>query len=296
MDTETALPRSEDPAGHRPRLPAWARTLLTVLLMPPAALAAVLPGLIPGAVDLAARSHLLEAAVLGAGAATSLGAYLLFAALLIRRVDRRSVQELGLRPDGAAALALLAGIGISMVVALLTAAVAGSLPLGRTLGEQSTAGSLPSFATTAVVVLVQAFVLQGIGEEVLFRGYLLQSLRRRPVLAVVVTACAFALPHLLSSGGQQNLLERVVFLAIPFGFALSAGILGIALRSVWAPVGIHGGFHLSLWIVTLLGFDANGPGVWLLLGALHVLAALLIAVRLPRSRWTEVRERGPYAR
>src|SRR5699024_3434310 len=139
-------------------------------------------------------------------------------------------------------------------------------------------------AAVLAVVLLQAFVLQGIGGEVLFRGCLLQSLRRGPVLGVAICAVAFTIPHLASSGGQQSVLERLLCLAIPFGFAISAGFLAIAMRSVWAAIGIHGGFHLATWVTALLGFTSDGPAVWVTVGGLHALAGIVIAVLIPSRR------------
>jgi hypothetical protein len=36
--------------------------------------------------------------------------------------------------------------------------------------------------------------------------------------------------------------------------------------------------------------------VWLVLGALHALLGVVVALRIPRSRWDEVREHGPCSR
>src|SRR5699024_12769186 len=57
----------------------------------------------------------------------------------------------------------------------------------RRSSDLGDSGVLTVLAMVAFLVL-RAFVLQGIGEEVLFRGYLMQSLRRRPVIAVLVAA------------------------------------------------------------------------------------------------------------
>src|SRR5690625_6822538 len=145
----------------------------------------------------------------------------------------------------------------------------------------------PTISPVAVlaVVLLQAFVLQGIGEEVLFRGYLLQSLRRRPVLGVAICAVAFTIPHLASSGGQQSVLEHLLYLAIPFGFAISAGFLAIAMRSVWAAIGIHGGLPLATWVTALRGFTSDGPAVWVTGGGPRALAGLAMALLIPSRRW-----------
>lgn len=228
----------------------------------------------------------------------ALTAYVLVSWALVRWIDRRSFAAPGLRLDGRAALGLLAGVGIAVVAGALAAWGTDALGLARALDPEVVAQQVArqSVLTVVVFTILRAFVLQGIGEEVLFRGYLLQSLRRRPARAVVIAAIAFSLPHFASSGGQENLLERALYLAVPFGFSISAGFLAIACRSVWAAVGIHGGFHVASAINLALGLTADGPGMWLTAGALHVVIGVVVALLIPRRRWAEVRELGPYGR
>lgn len=283
------------------RRPVWLRVLLPTVLFLPIASSGALLLLIPGFVDLMERP---DAAGMGAYtlfAGVVLAAYLLVSWALMRWVDRRPFRELGLRPDLRALLGLLLGCTIAVALVLLAAGAVGALGLssaaaGASDPAQVPAMSLPLVVMTVLGVLVRGFVLQGIGEEVLFRGYLLQSLRRRPVLAVLLTAFAFTLPHLASGGGQQNALEHVLYLAMPFGFAISAGFLAVAMGSVWAAIGIHGGFHLANFVAVMLGLGVDDPAMWVALGTLHLLAGVAVALMTPRRRWAAVRENGPYSR
>lgn len=284
--------------GGPPRLPAWARVVITTALFLPIAMTAALPMLVPGYTAMSQREDGLGTLAFAIAAAVALTAYVLVSWALVRWIDRRPFAALGLRLDGREGLGLFAGVGIAVVAGALAAGATGALGLARTLDPAVVAQQVAqqSVLTVVVYTILRAFVLQGIGEEVLFRGYLLQSLRRRPVLAVVVAALAFTLPHFASSGGQENLFERVLYLAVPFGFSISAGFLAIACRSVWAAVGIHGGFHVASAVNLALGLTADGPGMWLTAGALHVVIGVVVALLIPRSRWAEVRERGPYGR
>lgn len=268
--------------------------LLTVVAFVFCALVTAPLVLVPGLSAALEGSAAVAVAVSAGIAAVSLAAYLLASAALTRGVDRRSLADLGLRLDSRALLALLAGMGISLVVLL----AAGLLETLTGWGRTAAPVEQPAVPLVLVIamVLIRAFLLQGIGEEVLCRGYLMVSLRSRPVLAVLAAAVVFTLPHLLSSGGQQGLGERFLYLAIPFGFALAAGVLAVALRSVWAAIGIHGGLHVSYAVVAALGLGLDGPVMWIVIGTLYTVAAVLIGIRLPRSRWDEVRDRGPYAR
>lgn len=303
LPLDRARSRAPDsPAAPRPRLPGWARVLLATVLLLPCAMAGSVLLLVPGYSGLLEHPSMpVQVLAYAPFAGIVLAAYVLVSWALLRWVDRRPLSALGLRVDRRAVYGLLSGCGIALVIGVAAGAAIQVLGIARTLeipeqaGPVGDSGVLTVLAMVAFLVL-RAFVLQGIGEEVLFRGYLMQSLRRRPVIAVLVAAAAFTLPHLASSGGQQNALEQLLYLAIPFGFALSAGFLAIAMRSVWAAVGIHGGFHLGTVAAAMLGLMADGPALWITLGLLHAVAGAVIALLIPRSRWAEVREHGPYAR
>lgn len=294
-------PPPESPASPPARLPGWARTLLPVVLMLPCAMAGTVLLLLPGYTGLLERpAVMVQLAAYAPFTAVVLLAYLLVSWALCRWVDRRPVGALGLRPGRRALLGLCLGCGISLLIGLVVAVSTRALGLTRSVqgvGPGDPAEGVGALAVLAMVLLVllRAFVLQGIGEEVLFRGYLMQSLRPRPVLAVLIAAVAFTLPHLLSNSGQQSPGEHLLFLAFPFGFALSAGFLAVAMRSVWAAVGIHGGVHLAT-AAAALGPVTDGPAVWVGAGLLHAVIGAVIAVRIPRSRWAEVRRHGPYSR
>lgn len=291
--TRPAIPT--EPAVPEPRLPVWARVLLPTVLFLPLAMAGAVLLVIPGFADLLNRPDTAAVWAYVPVATTVLAAYLAASWALVRWVDRRPISALGLRFGRRAGLALLCGYAIAQIIALVAGWATQALGLART-ADLSAAAQPETVPVAAMLLLVflRAFVLQGIGEEVLFRGYLLQSLRRRPIQGVVIAAAAFTLPHLASSGGQQSLIEHLLYLVLPFGFAISAGFLAIATRSVWAAVGIHGGFHLALFVATAVGVTAQGPAVWLATGLLHLLAGVVIAALIPRERWAEVRDVGPY--
>ncbi len=179
------------------------------------------------------------------GPAAVAAAALGLAVLLIRRIDKRPVSALGLAPDRAAVRGSVAGlVAVAVAVAVATGL---AVVLGLTQpppAEQRLSG------TVVLVLLAQAFLLQGFPEELLFRGYLVQTAQGRlPRWGVMtLSVLLFTVLHLLSSSGAQSVAQRLLFLLIPAGFALIATVLRLATGSVWPAVAVHGGFHVSYFV------------------------------------------------
>lgn len=207
------------------------------------------------------------------------------AAALLLRVHGLRLRDAGLRWTRTSAAYLLLGIGLAAAVVLAV-----GLPLTRLgLLRPDAAPELPVWALL-IAGVSQAALLQGFPEELLFRGYQMTALRARPVVAVVVSAAVFGSLHLVSDGGQESALERALYLALPFGFAVAAGALMILTRSLWAAVGVHSGLHVGTLIGVFLGVG-NGPWLWVVAGAVYTgvgLVLLLVAHRRGRLAhvWT----------
>jgi membrane protease YdiL (CAAX protease family) len=167
---------------------------------------------------------------------------------------------------------------------VLVVAVAAVLPAtGPVADAAELVGSEPVWFSL-IAYLAQAFLLQAIPEELLFRGWLLSSLRARPGVAIVASTLAFTAIHLVSSGGQQNLAERFVYLALPLGFSLLAVGLLLWSGSLWAAVGVHGGFHVGMAVVAT-SLPAVDPVLsWVAIGAAQGVAGLVLIVTGHRDR------------
>ena len=190
---------------------------------------------------------------------------------LRRTLDRGRRVSLHLRLDRRA---LLWVVGMVLVAVAVNLAVAGIVhALGLAGGNEG----IPDrpWWIMAVTIFSQAFLLQGIPEEIIWRGWLFSSLGETR-FAAVSSVLGFTVLHLLSQGGQQNLLEHLTYLAPPCGFAVTALIVRTISGSTWAAIGVHGGFqvandmlsdwlHLPHWSIT-----------WILQGLLWAAVGLLI--------------------
>lgn len=206
--------------------------------------------------------------------------------LLMRYVDRRPMRETGWRWTRSSAGLLGIGLAISIILTV------GFAFVGRALGVLEVV-DIPwdDFTTTAIVVAViaklfQAFALQGITEELLYRGYLMQTLREHPKVALVVSTLVFGILHLVSAGGQENIAERFIYLLWPTGFGFCAAALLLRLRSLWVAVGIHAGSHVGGLILQFTGINTETPVAWVAVGLLYfaVGAAVLIG-----HKWETIR-------
>lgn len=71
----------------------------------------------------------------------------------------------------------------------------------------------PFWANVAMMLLT-AFVMQGITEELLWRGWMTQSVGGSWKRQAVIAAIGFGLIHIVSNGGHDSLWEGALYLAI----------------------------------------------------------------------------------
>ena len=72
---------------------------------------------------------------------------------------------------------------------------------------------------------------------------------------------------------QENWVERVLYLATPFGFAVAAVVVAWVSGSTWAAVGVHGGHHMASLVLLAMRTDEGHPVAWVLEGALWLVVA-----------------------
>lgn len=272
---ETPDSRITDPETTRPRLPGWLRAVLVPVLFLATLLAVqLLFTLIPGANDALAAEGALPVLLNVVAALLVTLAIVGVIALLMRFVDRAPLARMGLVWTRHSLPAL--GIGLLLTVALTQAVLWVGVPLGQIERVATPPLTASLVASTVIIGLSRAFLLQGIPEELFYRGYLMQTLATRPRTAAWASAALFAVIHVVSSGGQQNVLDRILYLCIPFGFGLLAAALLLRTRSVWSAVGVHAGFHVSTLIGQFGGLAAQGRYFWVSTGAVLLIAGLVV--------------------
>lgn len=303
MDTTTAPDTSSSdptpvpaPLADRTPLPArslpmWGRVLICFLGLI-AANFAPLP--IQLLLDVAVRSETaresLRDGALGIALAPLLYSIALVVVVLVvrwvmRRWEGRTLRDAGVVFTRWSVPWGLLGVLVSVAITLVTGwwlEQQGLLRAGQPLA--TTWGDL---ARTLPVWLGLAVILQGFPEELIFRGWFMQAMRHRPMAAWLSSSLVFGAIHLISAGGQENLSERLLYIAQAAAFGACAGALLLATRSLWSAVGIHAGLHVGYALYGPLGIG-DGPAQWALATLLYLLAAGAALLVWHRTGSTEV--------
>lgn len=168
----------------------------------------------------------------GVFAAAAVAAFL----LMVRFADRRSAASAGLTRRG---LALETGLGL-LGGGLLFSLVIGAL---AALGAYHVGGINPH---AHLLVPLLLFLLVAVSEEIVFRGYIFQTLEGRwgTGIALAVSALLFGLIHLSNPISGLTLGQKLVgplFLVIEASIPMTAAFL--LTRRMWLPIGIHWGWN-----------------------------------------------------
>ena len=228
--------------------------------------------------------------------------FMIVAALFYcKRFEHRKAYTLGFGKKGFVGEYLMGAlIGLVMItLPILVCAATGSVTLA--LAE--------SIDPLMIVLFFVAFIFQGMGEEALFRGYLMTTLSRRTGLwgAVLINSLMFSLFHIGNSS-----FSFIAFINI-FLFGVFASVFMLKRGSIWAVGAIHSvwnfvqgnifGFNVSgnpkfdtIWTATGNNFGAilsggdfgpeGGLGVTVVL-----LVAILIALIIPTKKSEFVEEK-----
>lgn len=237
----------------RRSLPPWAVALLAIVVVIVSALAmgelaeATLVAMLG---DEARRngSPLRSGLAATIGNVAGFGPIVLFVWAWLRWFEKRPLRTAGLATSGAGR-----SFGIGLAFGLATAgawvglaALLGGVAREGNLGEVSGVAALGGVLVAGLGLLVQ-----GPAEELLFRGWALPAMgaRARPLVAVVLSAVAFGLPH--SLGGDRgpvaivNIVLFGVFLAL---YTLRDGAL-------WGVFGWHFAYNWTQF--NLFGLDVT---------------------------------------
>ena len=157
----------------------------------------------------------------------SSGLYILASLIYCVKLEKRRAFSMGFNKKGILPEYFL-GLGVGAVMIAIPALICFITGCVK-FSFNSSASPL------TLVLFFLAFVLQGMGEEVLFRGYLMTSLCRRhnEWVAIIVSALMFAVFHVPNAS-----FSIIAFVNILL-FGIFAGVFMLKRGSIWAVGAIH---------------------------------------------------------
>lgn len=195
----------------------------------------------------------------------------------MRFVERRQLRAIGLFDISKILPGILGGTAIVAVPMAI-----GWVFLSLFSEPEAQHDAVPNTASVGVIVasvvyvLVRSYLLQGIPEELIYRGWLFSTTAERPIFTVVWTTLAFTVPHLFSSGGQQSTTDFLLYLVLPLGMAVLAGAVVVWKKSVWWAAGTHGGMHAVMAVLAILFPVALDSTAWVTLGVTQLATGLAL--------------------
>jgi hypothetical protein len=190
--------------------------------------------------------------------------YILFsvtALLYCKLIEKRSLQDIGLTKRGTDYL-----FGTLIAVAMLVLVVF----LCLATGSVSFMGINRDVSIRGLLLWGVAFIIQGSEEEILCRGFLMNTLKKKISLplAAFISSTAFVVPHLimtpiLDSGLAYALIGIVNLYLISVLFSIVVLWRG----NIWISCGLHAAWNYVLNIIlglTVSGNDAKMEGAFLI--------------------------------
>ncbi len=143
-----------------------------------------------------------------------------------------SVHTSGLVPTPRSSRLALLGVAWAMIALLCV------LLIALLLGGQVEVLSEPTFSMTGLSTII----LFAIGEEVVFRGTILEALRERfgQLTAILATSILFGLAHASNPGASTVSIINVTLA----GVALGTAVVGTS--SLWMAIGFHVTWNVAL--------------------------------------------------
>lgn len=158
---------------------------------------------------------------------------IVIAFLFCRLLQKRPLRTLGFRREGIFKEYII-GIAAGFLVfsaAVLLCVLTGALELG---------GMSPAFSAGTFLLFTVGFMIQGMSEEVLCRGYFMVSMARRypVVIAILANSLFFAALHLLNPGISVLALLNLVL------FGVFASIYFLRRGNIWGIAAFHSVWNL----------------------------------------------------
>jgi membrane protease YdiL (CAAX protease family) len=182
---------------------------------------------------------------------TLLAVFTLTVFIARRFLDKRSFESLGFTINRQTLIDVLAGFVIAFVImglTYLTETAMGWLKFESFAWQVEPLGAVISSA----LMFLALYILVGWNEELLFRGYQLQTLASGLNLfwAVIISSAVFGIAHLLTPNATWVGVVGVFFAALFLAYSY------VRTHQLWLPIGLHIGWNFFEGVV--FGFRVSG--------------------------------------
>lgn len=178
---------------------------------------------------------------------------LLLTWLFRRFLDGQSFVSLGFRLHGPWPIDV--GLGLALGLVLMAGIFAAEVGVGwlRVDGFAWATRGLLAVALTVLAYLV-IYVIVGVTEELVFRGYVFVNLRdgSNVLIAVIVSSVLFGLAHILNPNFAPIALLNIALVGVFFCYAY------LVTGNLWLPIAYH--FSWNFCQGTVFSFPVSGTG------------------------------------
>lgn len=162
-----------------------------------------------------------------------------------RFIERRSLYSMGFTKDKAL-VEYIKGLGIGFLMFSLAVGIA------YILGGLEFNGFNSNLQFNIILIFLGGFLIQGMNEEIVFRGYLMVSLSNRTslIVAIIINSVMFSLLHLLNPGVTLLAIINIIL------FGVFASVYVLKTNNIWGACAIH-----SIWNFVqgnFYGFEVSG--------------------------------------
>ena len=172
-----------------------------------------------------------------------------------RFLDKRSFESLGFTIDRHTLMDVFAGVGITFVIMgliYLAETTLGWLTFESFAWQVEPMGAVIS----GILMFLALYILVGWNEELLFRGYQLQTLASGLNLfwAVFISSAVFGVAHLLTPNATLVSTVGIFFAALFLAYGY------VRTKQLWLSIGLHFGWNFFEGVV--FGFRVSGNDIY----------------------------------
>ena len=185
--------------------------------------------------------------------------FLVFALVTIvycRFVEKKNIKSIGFSGNP------IEYLGGAVVATILLFIILG---VGCLCGSISFCGFNTNVNIKSILLWVMAFGIQGAAEEIMCRGFFLNSLKNKisVPLAILVSSTAFVFPH-LSSLMEADFVYAVVGIINLYLVSSIFSVFVLRRCNIWTACGLHSAWNFILYVImglSLSGSESVSKGV-----------------------------------